>query len=274
VGTRYRVRIGRLASKAAAQQNGERLRSRGVTREFFIAEYLPPTETTATATVAAPATETKTASARAATNPGDGVFRAFRDKAIGYSFAHPGDWRGAAWSDAESLAQNADAGASFTSERDHASLRAVWTRIPDANDPTKYDTNALVDQVLKNVAPATSVQRLRELSRTTETEGNDFKTYVDLDVLARDPSTAGMLSFLCKAVIVRSQQGVLLLAVFYPADASASVAASADAFSAACAPPAEGATRVSLPSFSRRGPVLYRRPKRIPSATARSPTSS
>ena len=38
VGTRYRVRIGRFASKAAAQENGERLRSQGVTREFFIAK--------------------------------------------------------------------------------------------------------------------------------------------------------------------------------------------------------------------------------------------
>jgi hypothetical protein len=237
VGIRYRVRIGRFASKAAAQENGERLRSQGVTREFFIAEYLPPTEATVTATPAAPATETKTATARAATTPDDGVFRTFRDKAIGYSFAHPGQWRGAAWSDAQSLAQNADAGASFASKRDHASLRAVWTRLPDANDPRKYDTNPLVDDVLKSLAPATSVQRLRELSRATETEGNDFKTYVDLDMLVRDPSTAGMLSFLCKAVIARCQQGVLLLAVFYPADASASVAASADRILRSVHPP-------------------------------------
>jgi hypothetical protein len=228
VGTRYRVRIGRFASKAAAQENGERLRSQGVTREFFVAEYLPPTEAAAAATPAAPGTETKIATARAATKPDDGVFRTFRDKAIGYSFAHPGHWRGAAWSDAQSLTQNAEAGASFASERDHASLRAVWTRLPDANDPKKYDTNVVVDNVLKSLAPATSVQRLRELSRATETEGNDFKTYVDLDMLVRDPSTAGMLSFLCKAVIARCQQGVLLVAVFYPADASASVAASAD----------------------------------------------
>ena len=40
VGTRYRVRIGRFPTKAAAQENGERLRSQGVTKEFFIAEYL------------------------------------------------------------------------------------------------------------------------------------------------------------------------------------------------------------------------------------------
>jgi hypothetical protein len=228
VGTRYRVRIGRFASKAAAQETGERLRSQGVTREFFIAVYLTPTEATATATPAAPATETKTATTRTATKPGDGGFRTFRDKAIGYSFAYPGHWGGASWSAAQNLTQNADAGASFVSKRDRASLRAVWTRLPDANDPGQYDTNILVDNVLRSLAPATSVQRLRELSRATETEGNDFKTYVDLDVLVRDPSTASMLSFLCKAVIARCQQGVLLLAVFYPADASASVAASAE----------------------------------------------
>jgi hypothetical protein len=229
VGTRYRVRIGRFASKAAAQENGERLRSQGVTREFFVAEYLPPTDATAAAaTPAAPGTETQTATARAATRGDEEVFRTFRDKVVGYSFVHPGHWSGAAWSDAQSLTQNAEAGASFSSERDHASLRAVWTRLPGANDPKKYETNALVDTVLKMLAPATSVERLRELSRATETEGNQVKTYVDLDMLVRDPSTAGTLSFLCKAVVARCRQGVLLLAVFYPADASASMAASAD----------------------------------------------
>jgi hypothetical protein len=237
VGTRYRVRIGRFASQAAAQENGERLRSQGVTREFFVAEYLPPTEAAAAATPAAPGTETKTATAREATERDEGVFRTFRDKAVGYSFAHPGHWSGAAWSDAQSLTQNAEAGASFASERDHASLRAVWTRLPGANDPRRYETNALVDTVLKMLAPATSVQRLRELSRATETEGKDVKTYVDLDMLVRDPSTAGTLSFLCKAVIARCQQGVLLLAVFYPADASASVAAGADRILRSMHPP-------------------------------------
>lgn len=233
VGTRYRVRVGRFASKAAAQENGERLRSQGVTREFFVAEDLAP-EATAAATPAAPAAsaaEMETAIARGASKPGQGGdagFRTFRDKAIGYSFAHPGGWRGAAWGDAKSLAQNADAGTSFTSKRDRASLRAVWTRLPNANDPGKYDADVLVDDAIKSIAPATSVQRLRELSRATENEGNDVKTYVDLDVLVRDPSSAGTLSFLCKAVIARCQQGVLLLAVFYPADASASVAASAE----------------------------------------------
>ncbi len=41
-GVRYRVRIGRFANRAAAQANGEQLRNRGISPDYFVAEYEAP----------------------------------------------------------------------------------------------------------------------------------------------------------------------------------------------------------------------------------------
>ena len=238
VGTRYRVRVGRFASKAEAQKNGEYLRRQRVTGEFFVTAYLAPAETTAptssaAATTVPPGSATETTSAAApvaaeATTAAKSDFRTFRDPAVGYSFARPALWEGGAWSVAHSRVQGADAGASFASKRDRASLRAVWTRLPDANDTRMYDADAIVAEAIKRIAPVASVQELRELSRAAETAGKDIETHLELEMVARDPSSAGTVSFLCKAVIVRCARGVLVLAVFYPADAPTSFAVSAD----------------------------------------------
>ncbi|HWQ34999.1 MAG TPA: SPOR domain-containing protein [Blastocatellia bacterium] len=284
-GIRYRVRVGRYASRTAAQANGEKLRQQGVAQEFFVTEYeappkpavlQPPTtpaavtaENTASSRPRVSATPTPTpvpaavsqrvvinppatkkggstgdltaaappdkplkvgnpaapAGARRPVNPG---FLIFQDPAIGYSFEHPSYWTGAAWSEAEKQAQNVDGGASFKSREDAAFLNVIWNRLPGANDPNKYDNTLLVDTIVKSMGSGTDTQTLNELSRRVENEGGQIRTWLDLNALFRDPQTATTLNFLGKAVITRSQQGILLVVVFYSQDAPQSATLNAE----------------------------------------------
>jgi hypothetical protein len=286
-GIRYRVRVGRFASRAAAQASGEKLRQQGVTQEFYVTEYEAPPKPVAAqppatpadltaenppasrprvsrlpapapapaqaaasqrVVISPPATKKGSATsdpaaaappgnllkvgnlsapsgARKPVNPG---FLIFQDPAIGYSFEHPSYWTGAAWSEAEKQAQNVDGGASFKSREDAAFLNVIWNRLPDANDPKKYDNSLLVDTIVKSMGSGTDTQTLSELSRRVETEGSQIRTWLDLNALFRDPQTAATLNFLGKAVITRSRQGILLVVVFYSQDAPQSATSNAE----------------------------------------------
>lgn len=278
----YRVRVGRFASRSAAQAKGEKLKQQGTVESFFVTQYEtplspPPRENTKPeaapvtpagggrpriATSDAPATVKQkaalnpsaarpeasdhgpemTPSAPAAPasqpatlnksekpvrpfNPG---FLLFEDKEVGYSFEHPGYWTGAAWSETERMSQNVDGGASFKSKEDAAFMNVIWNKLPGANDPKKYDNSLLVDTIIRSMGSGVDTQTLNELSRQIETEGNQIRTYLDMNALFRDPGTATTLNFLGKAVITRCREGILLVVVFHSQDAPAAAAANAE----------------------------------------------
>lgn len=296
VGVRYRIRIGRFATRAAAQSQGEKLRRSGLIESFFIAEYeappkaaqpsVPPvTRTPAVAAQSGPASRPRLSESAviptpkptpkpapatiseqvamspaelkndelpggpaasepvpatlpgnsvkagkpAATKPGKPVnpgFLRFQDPAIGYSFEHPASWSGAAWSEAERMAQNVDGGAVFQSQEDNAFLNVIWNRLPGANDPKKYENTRLVDTIVKSMSAGADT--LNELSREVEDEDGQIRTRLELNALFRNPQTAAPLNFLGKAVITRCQQGILLVVVFYSQDARAEAALNAE----------------------------------------------
>lgn len=284
-GVRYRVRVGRYASRAAAQASGQQLRQRGIVQEFFVAEYeAPPKPVTShpapamtaetqpalpsrprvTATPAPPpatvsqtvkitppqitrAMPTPTPAAlktsvkevagnsglnagkvTAAGKPANPGFQTFKDGSVGYSFEHPPYWSGTAWSDAEKLSQNVDGGASFKSREDAAFLNVIWNKLPGASDPNKYDNTLLVDTIIKSMGSGADTQNLNELARRVEQESGSIKTFLDLNALFRDPASSSAWNFLGKAVIMRTQQGILLVVVFYSQDAPPVAATNAD----------------------------------------------
>lgn len=295
-GVRYRIRIGRFSTRAAAQSQGEKLRRSGLIENYFIAEYeappraaqppaQPDTRTAASNAAATPASRPRlsepavvptlkptpkptpaTISERVtptvlkndeatsgpaasepvpATSPGSTIkagkpaitkpgkpvnpgFLSFQDPAIGYSFEHPASWSGAAWSDAERMAQNVDGGASFKSLEDNAFLNVIWNRLPGANDPKKYDNTLLVDTIVKSMGSGADTQTLNELSRQVEAEDGQIRTRLDLNALFRNPQTAAPLNFLGKAIITRCPQGILLVVVFYSQDAPPAAAINAE----------------------------------------------
>mgnify|MGYP001458467555 CR=1 FL=1 len=220
-GIRYRVRVGQFASKTEAQSNGERLRSQGVAQQFFVAEYEAPAD---------PAIADRGRPTEAATNsaPGDSDFLTFEDAAVGYSFQHPSHWTGAAWSDAERLSR-VGGGASFRSREDRTFLNAVWNKLPDANDPQKYDNTKLADTVVKNLRAGADMIELSAESPRVENDGSQIKMYVDLKARFLDPATNSTTEqFFGKAVISRCQQGILLVVVFYSQNAPPIAATNAD----------------------------------------------
>ncbi|MFN0122751.1 MAG: SPOR domain-containing protein [Blastocatellia bacterium] len=155
-------------------------------------------------------------------------FKSFRDATIGYSLEHPSYWTGAAWGDAERMAQNVDGGASFKSREDAAFLNIIWNKLPGANDPKKYDNTLLVDTIVKSMGSGAETQSLNELSRRVENLEGQIRTFVDLNALFRDPNTSATLNFLGKAVITRCQEGILLVVVFYSQDGPTAAATNAE----------------------------------------------
>lgn len=68
-GVRYRVRIGRFASRSAAQAQGEQLRKRGLAPDYFAAEYEAPPKAAAAQATPPVKAETRPAEIAAAVRP-------------------------------------------------------------------------------------------------------------------------------------------------------------------------------------------------------------
>lgn len=303
VGLRYRVRVGRFPTRAAAKLYGERLRQQGVASDFFVAEYETPTVAAApkkgatkpaqvTASPAPPPSpadaakperaepsdnaapkpppaakprggapsasplppdrlrrprdavaavvptsasdkmppppashEKNAADNRAALQPGKAVaaataasaapdFLHYQDAAFGYSFDYPRHWDGGRLSDDELQAQRIDAGVMFRSKQDAAFMNAIWNRLKGANSQS-YDNSLIVDLVVKSLGSGAGFQGLTETARRVVVTSGQVNTFVDLRTLLSQPSAPAPLEFLGKAVIIRSQEGILLVVAFY-----------------------------------------------------------
>lgn len=227
-GTRYRVRVGRFGDQTEARAIGERLRSQGVVRDFFVADYKTVSEP-ATGKEAAP-DEMMTRGGRANESVGavPPDFVTFQDEAVGYSLDHPSSWRGGAWSGAKRRSQGADGGASFKSKKDRAFCNVIWNKLLDASDPQKLDNAALVDAILKSMSSGADAMHLSELSRRVESGDEQIKISLDLSAGFHGAADSDTPDFLGKAVIVRCQRGILLVVVFYAQDAPPTAAANAE----------------------------------------------
>jgi hypothetical protein len=233
VGVRYRVRVGRFTSKAAALRYGEQLRQQGLAVDYFVTYYelparlpdvtqeasLPPSTAPATLKTAPtpkPASPLRPSPAPSPSTLPPGYTR-FEDKAIGYSFAHPSYWTGSALGAEEMREQRIDSGAAFKSPEDAAFLSAVWNTLEGANSLT-HDNDLIVRLIIQSMGSSSGTQSLTETARRVITEGGQIKTFVELRALFREPRSAAPLDFLGKAVIIRAGKGILLVTVFYSKD--------------------------------------------------------
>lgn len=319
VGLRYRVRVGKFPTRAAAKMYGERLRQQGAVNDFFVAEYEAPEAVTAEikkpgpkppvmekSPPATPAVETPKPTRveptdnaspkptpaprqRLSTPPGSSLppdrvkrprdavavvpvsdekvlaknslsgksgenkkgdvpaapqpdnvaiaaaaaseaaiaeFRRFQDTAFGYSFEYPRHWDGGKLSDDELQAQRIDAGVMFRSKQDAAFMNAIWNRLKGANSPS-YDNSLIVDLVVKSLGSSSGFEGLSETGRRVVTQGKQVNTFIDLKTIMRQPNAPAALEFLGKAVIIRSNEGILLVVAFYSKNSPPSVAESA-----------------------------------------------
>lgn len=242
-GVRYRVRIGRFATIPAAQAYGEQLRRQGLAPDFFVIRYEQPpapaainhtpnstSSATPKPTLPAPMKEAlrpstplaeskptpapKTTTETKPTPPG---YVRFEDKTVGYSFAHPSYWTGGALGNAEGQMQPSDAGAVFKSSEDAAFLTAIWNRVEGANRQT-LDNDLIAGLILKSMGASPGTQSLTETSRRVTTEGKQIKTFIELRATFRESRSAVPLDFFGQAVIIRTHQGILLVAAFYAKD--------------------------------------------------------
>jgi hypothetical protein len=72
------------------------------------------------------------------------------------------------------------------------------------------------------------ISKLEETARRVENRDGLIKTYLDLKAVFQTQEQSAPLDFLGKAVIVRANRGILLVAAFYAKDAAANVSAAAD----------------------------------------------
>ncbi len=139
----------------------------------------------------------------------------YLDKVVGYSFDHPASWTGGPISAEEAQKQSIDAGATFLSKEDAAFINVIWNNVPEANNPEKYNNDLLVTQVVESMGSGAETQRLKETRRQVLTEGDQIKTFLDLEASFRNATTSEVMDFGGKAVIIRASKGMLLVVVFY-----------------------------------------------------------
>jgi SPOR domain len=170
-----------------------------------------------------------------AATPPSGFLR-FRDPKIGYSFDYPDYWTGQPLSDKEANEQRMNAGAMFSSQKDSAFISAIWNELDKANNLTN-ENDLIVDVILRSMSASDGISKLEETARRVENRDGLIKTYLDLKAAFQTQEQSTPLDFLGKAVIVRANRGILLVATFYPKDAAANVSAAADKIIASARPP-------------------------------------
>jgi hypothetical protein len=161
-----------------------------------------------------------------AATPPSGFLR-FRDPKIGYSFDYPDYWTGQPLSDKEANDQRMNAGAMFSSQKDSAFISAIWNELDKANNLSN-ENDLIVDVILRSMSASDGISKLEETARRVENRDGLIKTYLDLKAVFQTQEQSAPLDFLGKAVIVRANRGILLVATFYAKDSSANVAASID----------------------------------------------
>ena len=161
-----------------------------------------------------------------ASTPPSGFLR-FRDPKIGYSFDYPDYWTGQSLSDKEASDQRMNAGAMFSSQKDSAFISAIWNELDKANNLSN-ENDLIVDVILRSMSASDGISKLEETARRVENRDGLIKTYLDLKAVFQTQEQSAPLDFLGKAVIVRANRGILLVATFYSKDAASNVSAAAD----------------------------------------------
>jgi len=170
-----------------------------------------------------------------AATPPSGFLR-FRDPKIGYSFDYPDYWTGQPLSDKEANEQRMNAGAMFSSQKDSAFISAIWNELDKANNLAN-ENDLIVDVILRSMSASDGISKLEETARRVENRDGLIKTYLDLKAVFQTQEQTAPLDFLGKAVIVRANRGILLVATFYSKDAGPNVSAAADKIIASARPP-------------------------------------
>jgi hypothetical protein len=154
-------------------------------------------------------------------------FSRFRDPKIGYSFDYPDYWTGQSLSEKEATEQRMNGGAMFSSQQDSAFLSAIWNELDKANNISN-ENDLIVDVILRSMSASDGISKLEETARHVENRDGMIKTILELKAVLQTPEQPTPLEFLGKAVIVRANRGILLVATFYAKDSSPNVAASID----------------------------------------------
>jgi sporulation related protein len=170
-----------------------------------------------------------------AATPPSGFLR-FRDPKIGYSFDYPDYWTGQPLSDKEANDQRMNAGAMFSSQKDSAFISAIWNELDKANNLSN-ENDLIVDVILRSMSASDGISKLEETARRVENRDGLIRTYLDLKAVFQTQEQSAPLDFLGKAVIVRANRGILLVATFYSKDAAPNVSAAADKIIASARPP-------------------------------------
>jgi len=170
-----------------------------------------------------------------AATPPSGFLR-FRDPKIGYSFDYPDYWTGQPLSDKEASDQRMNAGAMFSSQKDSAFISAIWNELDKANNLAN-ENDLIVDVILRSMSASDGISKLEETARRVENREGLIKTYLELKAVFQTQEQTAPLDFLGKAVIVRANRGILLVATFYAKDSGPNVAAAADKIIGSARPP-------------------------------------
>jgi SPOR domain len=170
---------------------------------------------TPTASAPPPPAANALAASSAAATPAGINFIKFQDQAIGYSFERPLAWEGGQLDSKDAKDQNVSAGALFKSAQDSAFITAIWNNLEKANSP-EQDNNLIVELILQSMGSDSGTQNLTELKRKVVSENGIIKTYVDLQMTFKpQQGQDGPLDFLGKALIARTNKGILLVATLY-----------------------------------------------------------
>ncbi|MEK7830183.1 MAG: SPOR domain-containing protein, partial [Acidobacteriota bacterium] len=266
-GTFYRVRAGIFSNANDARKYGETLKQQSIVPEFFIAPYERPTaapvltapapaaakeEAKPVKTAAAPVTKepakttapvkeppketaannTKPSSVKeppppVASSATSVSFAQFKDPQIGFTFDYPAHWAGNPLTSDAAQAQRVNAGAYFQSVDDNAFLNVIWNELDKANNPAN-NNDLIVDVILTSMKSGKETQKMEAASRRVEEVRGQIKTFLDLRATFQMPGQNSPLDFLGKALIIRANKGILLVAVFYSKDAPATVPGLAD----------------------------------------------
>lgn len=265
-GTFYRVRVGMFPNANEARKFGASLQRRGLIPDYFIAPFERAKEDDLTAgkETSKPAPATKAASpgpltpvntaastepvkatvknanstkpaiketgaSSSAPPPTNASFTRFQDSQIGFSFEYPGYWTGNSLSPDDAKAQRINAGALFKSPEDSAFLNAIWNELDKANSATN-DNDLIIDVILKSMRSGDGTQTMDEVGRKVveDKAKGQVKTFLDLRAMFQPQGQNSPLEFLGKAVIIRTNKGILLVATFYSKDAPATVAGTAE----------------------------------------------
>jgi hypothetical protein len=163
-------------------------------------------------------------------------FLRFRDPKIGYSFDYPDYWTGQPLSDKEASEQRMNAGAMFSSQKDSAFISAIWNELDKANNLAN-ENDLIVDVILRSMSASDGISKLEETARRVENRDGLIKTYLDLKAVFQTQEQSAPLDFLGKAVIVRANRGILLVATFYSKDAAPNITGAVDKIIASARPP-------------------------------------